>query len=423
MNINAVIDIGQLFGNELALFLPENRFQESTKVSTFRNLVINNHLDGIIDLINFETDKAHFHDYLYISFEERNDEIFNFLLQNGIDINTENEKGETILYLFSKTASLIKIKRLLAYGALIDLTETFYHPVIATLIDKKVNEKVFYYYLSQRINLNVVDKNNETILMKLIKKKQTNLIYYFCTKYLKMYGKQKFREFLCIKNQSYQTSLDIAATVDEFDIIKYLIVKGSIYTKIIETKNGYHKIINLSKQPQSTRWIAIINCNMDFNMFTKKIMITTCPEWCKGTNLLTFRKLYNLPYPKTTIVKWANYCCQNHISHDQDSINHFCRKEIIEISTKKIQQIFQKRKKRTKKMGAILKIQKNYRRHFYKRFLQEDCSICGIILNNSNCYKLPCGHILHAFCINRWRRESNSCPYCRKIIANYSIHL
>ncbi len=41
-----------------------------------------------------------------------------------------------------------------------------------------------------------------------------------------------------------------------------------------------------------------------------------------------------------------------------------------------------------------------------------ECSICYEPLVNDT-FILPCNHIFHTTCMNRWIQESNTCPYCR----------
>jgi hypothetical protein len=45
-----------------------------------------------------------------------------------------------------------------------------------------------------------------------------------------------------------------------------------------------------------------------------------------------------------------------------------------------------------------------------------ECSICFSSIKAKNAFKLPCDHIFHEDCINKWSNQNNSCPLCRKII-------
>lgn len=49
---------------------------------------------------------------------------------------------------------------------------------------------------------------------------------------------------------------------------------------------------------------------------------------------------------------------------------------------------------------------------------EEDCSICGLQLNEKFQYKLPCNHIFHYECLLKTfitnSEKDRGCPYCRK---------
>lgn len=56
------------------------------------------------------------------------------------------------------------------------------------------------------------------------------------------------------------------------------------------------------------------------------------------------------------------------------------------------------------------------------------CGICQTNLpktrrDTSNITQLSCGHELHASCLFRWLKESNSCPYCRAQIVPTIVHV
>jgi hypothetical protein len=47
--------------------------------------------------------------------------------------------------------------------------------------------------------------------------------------------------------------------------------------------------------------------------------------------------------------------------------------------------------------------------------LKANCSICMTALEDqSRAGSIPCGHIFHRECINRWLRSKNDCPLCRR---------
>ena len=53
----------------------------------------------------------------------------------------------------------------------------------------------------------------------------------------------------------------------------------------------------------------------------------------------------------------------------------------------------------------------------YKYNGQEECSICRDNYQNGETIKeLPCGHIYHVNCIDKWLEQERKCPYCNKEI-------
>ena len=50
----------------------------------------------------------------------------------------------------------------------------------------------------------------------------------------------------------------------------------------------------------------------------------------------------------------------------------------------------------------------------------DDCSICFTEYNSDNVVKLPCDHLFHKECIEKWLKtedkENNSCPLCRDVV-------
>jgi hypothetical protein len=47
---------------------------------------------------------------------------------------------------------------------------------------------------------------------------------------------------------------------------------------------------------------------------------------------------------------------------------------------------------------------------------ESECIICFEILTSEIATQLECGHKFHIGCVNKWIKESNSCPLCKEII-------
>ena len=48
-----------------------------------------------------------------------------------------------------------------------------------------------------------------------------------------------------------------------------------------------------------------------------------------------------------------------------------------------------------------------------------NCSVCYETKSCSTKALLPCGHEFCKGCIDKWRKQNNSCPLCRKTFSNY----
>ena len=46
---------------------------------------------------------------------------------------------------------------------------------------------------------------------------------------------------------------------------------------------------------------------------------------------------------------------------------------------------------------------------------QIECPICFTYFNNTKIIKLSCDHSFCKECILKWKKENNTCPYCRKL--------
>ena len=52
-----------------------------------------------------------------------------------------------------------------------------------------------------------------------------------------------------------------------------------------------------------------------------------------------------------------------------------------------------------------------------------ECSICLDDINKKTMKILPCKHIFHKKCINRWLKNSIQCPLCKSFLENeFKVH-
>lgn len=44
----------------------------------------------------------------------------------------------------------------------------------------------------------------------------------------------------------------------------------------------------------------------------------------------------------------------------------------------------------------------------------DQCPVCMVDMTRQQSRELPCGHIFHTRCIDRWKRTNRTCPMCRE---------
>ena len=65
----------------------------------------------------------------------------------------------------------------------------------------------------------------------------------------------------------------------------------------------------------------------------------------------------------------------------------------------------------TTRTGTLCKNSKNCHLHSS----DDTCSICiGLVRKTRGTRSLPCGHLFHKHCIDRWKVQCTTCPMCRK---------
>ena len=97
---------------------------------------------------------------------------------------------------------------------------------------------------------------------------------------------------------------------------------------------------------------------------------------------------------------------RNHINQINNNISHQIN---LNINNENYIKLPYKEKLQTKKMTFQL---------YNRNDLNLEAPICGICLANieygQTIYLLPCKHLFHKYCANKWFEKKSECPYCRK---------
>lgn len=379
----------------------------------FKNLILQGKFEEAKAIVNIERP---IFEYVLFCAKIGIKPMIDFFFSRGVSPNVEDKNGKNLLYCLGDNTEMAKY----IHGKGYDLqqTDTWFHPLLAS-VEYGTNSELLTYYINSDSPLDVKDHNGLTVLMKLVKLGNLNHIKYFCGRFRCKYGDTSLTEYINEKNIYGFSALDLASLTDNFDIAKFLIEYGAQcpYSRILETKYGYKKIVFLTPIK-----VAIVNTRITFHQFCTKLQGKACLDW-SGTKLPQIRQIYNLPYPKDIILRASLLTCEKNLSHDKDSVLMFCTKLVASQSASIIQNIYRKSKKRKRASDSILKIQRAWRRRKYTQTLQRKCTICTSTLNLAKCCKLPCNHFFHAFCINKWRKTENKCPICRTSINRYPVHL
>lgn len=152
----------------------------------------------------------------------------------------------------------------------------------------------------------------------------------------------------------------------------------------------------------------------------------TCFHW-------NIELLYQINYPKKVIIQALydlcnknnhNYCCQ------YDTILKECDFVMKKIKMEIVYQVYiiYKHKmhlKKNKEARLLKKVfERFYNRHIFSKSDNKECNICLEYFTDLDKDKkvimLNCNHYYHLDCLNIWKKENNSCPYCRNHI--YKIY-
>lgn len=400
-----------------------NNETPSNKKKQFYQLLQQNNSREAQKLVDFSNDQNYFYDYLFIASKFRNTSLLNYLITNGIDVDTQNNNGETLLYNLAKSAEYCDIIEFLVdeHAAKINVPSTCFHPILASLT-VEINIRAMTFFMNRGADLNVVTAEGETCLIKLVHSNTSKPLKWYCGKYITKYGKEAFINHLNTRNFLFISPLDVAFNLNKLDVAKYLIIQGAQLPpdKIIRSFSGTYLTILLYsgvRTQLSERFVLIKRQSPTFPEFRHILSHALCRDW----SMISFKKcqeIFLLPFRKDIILLAADKCCVDNMTHDIDSIKYFCQREVqlrVITNVQRIRRYITNSQDICKK--AALTIQRFWRRKKYRHLLVVSrCVICMACLDPQICTLLQCQHIFHKDCLVKWRFENNVCPICKTSI-------
>jgi len=399
--------------------------EQQNKLVQFTNLLRSNQIEQALQLFSFESDNHY--DFILAAAQKNKLEIIDHFIDLGISPNIESKKGVNLIYALSKKEEYFPaLEHLIKqHNAKINLEKTFFHPLMGTLKEPKINIKSFIFLIRHGANLDIINVEGDTCLLLLIKHKATKMIKWFLEQYKNKYGESMLKEYVNKANFLLIYPLYAALNFNNSEIARHLVFLGAKAlngNKIVSMNNSF-KIIKLYDPPPTEKFIIFKKQPLCFEEFYYILTHRLCTDWC-NISLSECRKIFDLPYSLEIIFKSTDKCCMENMKHDYDGVLFYCRYYKEDEVTKNIQNIYRKTQKNKSadykiKKNAAIKIQKTWRRKKNIEKLKENCVICMSSLNlyitNDNTI-LPCKHIFHKYCLQRWRKENNFCPICKSSI-------
>lgn len=394
------------------------------RYNQYLNIIDADNLNLLTRIFNYNIDKCWQYNIMLYCILTNHYEILDFLLDNGFDINVYNVNYNIIYGIIKHNGTLEMIEHAIFRGALINPKIELYHPIISCILNNNIDYmNIISFFMNQPdFELNkIYNINNETLLILAVKFRYFDLAKIILTLYKQKYSVEETYNYVNHRSLLNLTCLEIAGTLENYDIIKFLLNNYAEIpvNKLLYMRSNIIKIHSYWSSKLNKNVIFLINKQITLNEFIQLIMIKSCNDFLTwNVDLLT--SLYNLKYNHTIILKAIHKCCDNSMSHDIDSVSFLCKKIWEHQCASKIQSIVKKYILRIKSdimRNNVMKIQKWYRHKYYSSVLyKENCSICLELLIKNKCYKFDCNHFCHINCFAQWRKEKNICPCCRNIV-------
>lgn len=390
---------------------------------------LKNIINGFLNNSQLETIQKYIPFFIYYCAQFKRFSFLDWLfIEKNLLVDCVSAEGKTPLCYLTEggMSNLEAINYLLSKGARVYIPESIYQPIVCSLKNKHY-ENIFIRLLNERRSpLDLIDPDtSETILIKIIKhlgettnKGNENIIFHFCMEFNRQHGLHSFCKYINHRGYQLKSAIELACYYERYNIVRFLIINGARlpFDHVLETKHSFATIYCFRKKKDI--WIAERQ-NPSLLEFIQKIRMLKCRDWDR-LSFQALRNIYILPYKKIDIIKACFKCCLDEMSHDIDSVKYFCNDFQKNKRVSVLQRQFRRRKLKSDMIVSVINIQRWWRSIYYsKRNKSFFCPICREEPENNPIlghpwYLLSCGHLVHSYCLNKWRQN---CPTCRAIFS------